>query len=98
MGKFKSGLESYDQKEQLILSKSEQAQAEQERTLKEQRELKKALEGLQDQQRTTAGELNALQKEKEEADREQATLKEKINEERKAKIQKEQNWKRKDKN
>ena len=90
MGKFKSELDSYDQKEQFILARSEQAQAEQERTLKEQGDLKKTLEGLQDQQRTTAEELNALQKEKEEADKKQAALKERINEERKVKIQKEQ--------
>ena len=90
MGKFKSELDSYDQKEQFILARSEQAQAEQERALKEQGDLKKTLEGLQDQQRTTAEELNNLQKEKEEADKKQAALKERINEERKVKIQKEQ--------
>ena len=90
MGKFKSELDSYDQREQFVLARSEQAQAKQERALKEQGDLKKTLEGLQDQQRTTAEELNALQKEKEEADKKQAALKERINEERKAKIQKEQ--------
>ena len=90
MGKFKVGLDDYDQKEQFILARSEQVQKEQEKALKEGPGLKEALEGLQDEQRNTQEELNALQKEKEEADKKQAALKEKINEERRKKIQKEQ--------
>ena len=90
MGKFKVGLDSYDQKEQYILAKSEQAQKEQEKALKDNQGLRVALEGLQDEQKPTQEELNSLQKEKEEADKKQAALKEKIDEERRKKIQKEQ--------
>ena len=90
MGKFKMGLDSYDQKEQYILAKSEQAQKEQEQALKNNQGLKTVLEGLKDEQKVTQEELSALQKEKEEADKKQAALKEKIGEERKKKIQKEQ--------
>ena len=78
MGKFKVGLDNYDQKEQYILAKSEQAQGEQEEALKNSRSVKTALEGLQDEQRATQDELNVLRKEKEEADKKQAALKEKI--------------------
>ena len=90
LGKFKNELDSYDQKEQYILAKSEQAQAEQEKALKEQKDLKKVLEGLQDEQRVTQEELENLRREKEQADDKQAALKEKINKERQMKIQKEQ--------
>ena len=62
MGKFKVGLDNYDQKEQYILAKSEQAQKEQEKALKDKQGLRVALEGLQDEQRATQQELKFLAK------------------------------------
>ena len=78
MGKFRGELSNYAQKEQYILAKSEQLQKEQEEALKNQKGLKDALEGLQDEQRTTQEELETLRKEKEEADRKQAALRERL--------------------
>ena len=85
VGKFKTGLNDYAQKEENILAKSAKLQIEQEEALGNQIGLKDALEGLQDEQRATYEELENLRKEKEEADRKQAALREKIDAERKEK-------------
>ena len=90
MSKFKEGLDNYDQKEQYVLSLSEKLQIEQEKALKEQRELQKVLQGLQEKHTVAARELEALQKEKEESDLRKKEMEDKINQERKAKIWREQ--------
>ena len=90
MSKFKEGLDNYDQKEQYVLSLSEKLRIEHERALKEQRELQKVLQGLQEKHTVAARELEALQKEKEDSDLRKKEMEDKINQERKAKIWREQ--------
>ena len=59
MSKFKGGLDDYDQKEQYILAQSERLQNEQEKALKEQRELQEVLQGLQEKHKVAEEELKA---------------------------------------
>ena len=90
MGKFKGGLDDYDQKEQYILAQSERLQNEQEKALQEQRELQEVLQGLQEKHKVAEEELKALQREKDDSDKRKREMEDKINKERKAKIWREQ--------
>ena len=90
MSKFKEGLDDYDQKEQHVLMQTERLQNEQEKALREQRELQEVLQGLQAKHKVAEDELKALQKEKEDADEKKKEMEDKINKERKAKIWREQ--------
>ena len=90
MSKFKEGLDNYDQKEQYVLSLSGKLQREQERAWHEQKELQEILQGLQEKHTVAERELKALQKEKEESDLRKRKMEDKINQERKAKVWREQ--------
>ena len=90
MSKFKEGLDNYDQKEQYVLSLSGKLQREQERARHEQKELQEILQGLQEKHTVAERELKALQKEKEESDLRKRKMEDKINQERKAKVWREQ--------
>ena len=90
MSKFKDGLNDYDQQEQYVLMQTERLQNEQEKALREQRELQEVLQGLQAKHKVAEEELKPLQREKDDSDKKKKEMEDKINKERKARIWREQ--------